>query len=103
MVSGVIIAENLQITCYWRLEKHATELIVDGTHVDDLSEERPGIKALREKGIRSPMLEIGIKKCDIREIARECGLSIYDKPPNSCLASRNPKRNKSYDGKTSKD
>ena len=74
--------------------KNAAELIVDGTHVDDLSEERPGIKALREKGIRSPMLEIGIKKCDIREIARECGLSIYDKPPNSCLASRIPRGTK---------
>ena len=86
MVYGVIIAEE-NLADHRRLEarKHATESIVDGTMWMIYLKKDLGIKALREKGIRSPMLEIGIKKCDIREIARECGLSIYYKPPNHVL------------------
>lgn len=65
-------------------------IIVDGTNVDDLSEYRPGIVALKEHGIRSPMVELGINKAEIRRIAKEYGLSVYDKPSNACLASRIP-------------
>jgi uncharacterized protein len=65
-------------------------LIVDGTNVDDLSDYRPGIRALRENGVRSPMVELGITKSEIREIAKSFGLSVYDKPSNACLASRIP-------------
>ena len=54
-------------------------------------EYRPGIKALRENGIRSPLVELGMDKWEIRSIARHSGLSIYDKPSNACLASRIPK------------
>jgi uncharacterized protein len=59
--------------------------------VDDLKEYRPGIMALRKNGVRSPFVEIGIDKSQIRSIAEEYGLSIYDKPSNACLASRIPK------------
>ena len=84
--------------CRTELGQHLVEeakragitLIVDGTNVDDLGDYRPGILALRENGVRSPMVELGITKSEIREIARRFGLSVYDKPSNACLASRIP-------------
>ena len=71
-------------------EKVGVNLIVDGTHLDDLSDYRPGMKALEENGIRSPLLELKIGKRTIRDIAQKHKISIYDKPSNSCLASRIP-------------
>lgn len=71
-------------------KKMGVSLIVDGTNLDDLSEYRPGIRALREKGVKSPMVELGISKAEVRKIAKEHGLSVYDKPSNACLASRIP-------------
>jgi uncharacterized protein len=68
--------------------KAGMSLIVDGTNIDDLTDYRPGIRALRENGVRSPMVELGITKSEIREIAKGYGLSVYDKPSNACLASR---------------
>lgn len=87
--------------CRTELGQHLAEeakkagivLIVDGTNVDDLSDYRPGIRALRENGVRSPMVELGITKSEIREIAKGFGLSVYDKPSNACLASRIPAGN----------
>jgi uncharacterized protein len=55
-----------------------------------LADYRPGIKALRENGVKSPMVELGINKSEIRKIAEQFGLSVYDKPSNACLASRIP-------------
>ena len=66
------------------------QLIVDGTNTDDLTDYRPGIKALRESGIPSPLVELGINKQNVRNIAKSNNLSVYDKPSNSCLASRIP-------------
>lgn len=66
-------------------------LIVDGTQMDDLSDVRPGIRAMKENGIRSPLVECGINKTQVRAIARSSGLSVHNKPSNSCLASRIPK------------
>lgn len=63
-------------------------LITDGTNLDDLNEYRPGIKAMREYGIRSPLIELGMTKVEIRSIAKYHDLSVYNKPSNSCLASR---------------
>ncbi|MEO9362714.1 MAG: ATP-dependent sacrificial sulfur transferase LarE [Nitrososphaera sp.] len=71
-------------------KKAGAQLIVDGTNVDDLSDYRPGIRALRENGVKSPMVELGIDKAEIRRMAQEFGLSVYDKPSNACLASRIP-------------
>jgi pyridinium-3,5-biscarboxylic acid mononucleotide sulfurtransferase len=64
------------------------QLIVDGTNLDDLSDYRPGIKAMRELGIRSPLVELGMDKQSVRAIAKFQELSVYNKPSNSCLASR---------------
>lgn len=66
------------------------DLIVDGTNASDDADDRPGMKALAELGIRSPLKECGITKEDIREGAREAGLSIWDKPAYACLATRVP-------------
>jgi uncharacterized protein len=66
------------------------EYIVDGTNLDDLGDYRPGIEALKQCGIRSPLVENKITKNEIRDIAKSVGLSVYDKPSNSCLASRIP-------------
>ena len=66
------------------------EYIVDGTNLDDLGDYRPGITALKQNGIRSPLVEKNFTKNDIRKIAHLVGLSVYDKPSNSCLASRIP-------------
>jgi len=64
--------------------------IVDGTNLDDLGDYRPGIQALKENGIRSPLVETKFFKSDIRNIAKSVGLSLHDRPANSCLASRIP-------------
>ena len=71
-------------------KKHNVEIIVDGTNLDDLGEYRPGIKALKQNGIRSPLVETHFSKSEIRNFAKLVGLSVYDKPSNSCLASRIP-------------
>ena len=64
--------------------------IVDGTQLDDLGDYRPGIEAIRSNGIRSPLVEIGFTKKQIRNESKRIGLSVYDRPSNSCLASRIP-------------
>ena len=66
------------------------KIIVDGTNLDDLNEYRPGIAALKQKGILSPLVENNFSKSEVRKMAEEAGLSVYDKPSNSCLASRIP-------------
>ena len=71
---------------------HSLEIdtIVDGTQSDDMGDYRPGIDALHGHGIKSPLLETHFTKELVRETAKSIGLSIYDKPSNSCLASRIP-------------
>jgi pyridinium-3,5-biscarboxylic acid mononucleotide sulfurtransferase len=62
--------------------------VADGTNLDDLGDERPGLKAAREWGVRSPLVEAGLSKRDVRELARELKLSNWDKPAAACLSSR---------------
>ncbi|MEW6247987.1 MAG: ATP-dependent sacrificial sulfur transferase LarE [Nitrospirota bacterium] len=65
--------------------------VVDGTNLDDLGDERPGIAAAREWGVRSPLVEAGLTKADIRALAKDLGLSNWDKPAAACLSSRVPR------------
>jgi len=65
--------------------------VVDGTNRDDLSDERPGIKAAREFSVRSPLVEASMGKADIRTLAKALGLSNWDKPAAACLSSRIPR------------
>jgi uncharacterized protein len=71
-------------------KEHTVDVIVDGTNLDDLGDYRPGIEALRQYGIKSPLVETNISKSQIRDIAKSVGLSVHDRPSNSCLASRIP-------------
>ena len=64
--------------------------IVEGTHPDDLTGPRPGLQAAREQGVRSPFLDVGIAKAEIRALARTLGLPNWDKPALACLSSRFP-------------
>jgi pyridinium-3,5-biscarboxylic acid mononucleotide sulfurtransferase len=66
------------------------KIIVDGTQSDDIGDYRPGIDALHGNGIRSPLLETKFTKELVRKTAKSVDLSIFDKPSNSCLASRIP-------------
>lgn len=71
-------------------KKYDINYVLDGTNKDDLSDYRPGRRALLELGVRSPLLEAGLTKSDIRVISFELGLPTYDKPSLACLASRFP-------------
>jgi pyridinium-3,5-biscarboxylic acid mononucleotide sulfurtransferase len=64
--------------------------IIDGTNADDTGDFRPGMRALTEMGIRSPLLESGLTKQNIRELSRGDGLNIWDKPAMACLLTRIP-------------
>ena len=94
-------AENLPDRCYYckkelfgklveiaRREGYNT--VVDGTNADDAFDHRPGRKAARELEIRSPLLEAGLTKEDIRSLSKEMGLRTWDKGSFACLASRFP-------------
>jgi len=69
-------------------EERGFSVIVDGFNADDSGEFRPGRKAGRELGVRSPLAEAGFTKDEIRELARALGLSNWAKPPMACLSSR---------------
>ena len=62
--------------------------VIDGSNLDDLGDYRPGMKALEELGVISPLRHCGFTKSDVREISRELGLATWDKPSFACLASR---------------
>ena len=62
--------------------------VAEGSNTDDLGDFRPGSRAVRELGVRSPLLETGLSKQDIRDLSREAGLPTWDKPSFACLASR---------------
>lgn len=64
--------------------------VVDGVNADDLSDYRPGIQAAQERGVRSPLAEVGVSKMDVRALSKQLGLSWWDKPAQPCLSSRFP-------------
>ena len=64
--------------------------VCEGTNADDENDYRPGLKALTEAGIRSPLLECGLTKNEIRFLARRAGMAQWNKTPSACLASRIP-------------
>jgi len=70
-------------------EQHFKE-VLDGSNADDLLDYRPGMKALKELDIKSPLLEAGFTKDDIRALSKEMDLPTWDKPPYACLLTRLP-------------
>jgi len=105
-----IVSEELEIEgfsenpinrCYYckqelfsKIAKYAKEnginFIADGSNVDDLQDYRPGLKAMSELGVISPLKKAGLTKADIRELSRQLGLKTWDKPAFACLSSRFP-------------
>jgi pyridinium-3,5-biscarboxylic acid mononucleotide sulfurtransferase len=63
---------------------------VNGTNLDDLGDYRPGLEAAKQAGARSPLVEAGFTKADVRRIAQLLGLPVWDKPAAACLSSRLP-------------
>lgn len=64
--------------------------VCDGTNASDPGPDRPGLRAVRERGVHSPLLVHGVTKEETRELARALGLSAWDRPANACLSSRIP-------------
>ena len=71
-------------------EEQGHGIVLEGTNVDDLGDYRPGIKALGELGVKSPLMEAGLGKQEIRDLSRKFGLATWDKPSFACLMSRLP-------------
>ena len=94
-------AENGPRRCYYckralftRMKEQAAEdgytVLLDGTNASDDAGDRPGMRALRELQVRSPLRECGITKDMVRSLSREAGLFTWEKPAYACLATRIP-------------
>jgi uncharacterized protein len=66
------------------------QVVADGNNASDLGDYRPGMAAARERGVRSPLVEVSIGKAEVRDLARALGLPVWDKPAMACLSSRVP-------------
>ncbi len=104
ILSSPLITSNPPDRCYHcksamlrMLRKKALtdgySLIIDGTNASDSADDRPGMRALTELSVRSPLRECGLSKDDIRRLSKEAGLFTWNKPAYSCLATRVPAGN----------
>lgn len=95
------VAENPPERCYHckraifsamtaAAQRDGYTLLLDGTNASDVEDDRPGMRALRELKVRSPLRECGLAKEEIRRLSREAGLFTWDKPAYACLATRIP-------------
>jgi len=95
------VAENPSNRCYYcktaifslikeTAIKDGYSILLDGTNASDDSGDRPGMRALEELSIRSPLKDCGITKSDVRRLSKEAGLFTWDKPAYACLATRVP-------------
>ncbi|MDP4206654.1 MAG: ATP-dependent sacrificial sulfur transferase LarE [Bacteroidota bacterium] len=95
------VSENPVNRCYFckkiefskilqKAQEYQINIVFDGSNVDDLSDYRPGLQALSELKIQSPLREAGLTKSEIRQLSHELGLRTWDKPAFACLASRIP-------------
>ena len=79
---------------YTHLSKIATtdsyQWVANGTNVDDLGDFRPGLEAAKQYGVRSPLVEAGLSKSEIRSLSKDMDLPTWDKPAQACLSSRIP-------------
>jgi uncharacterized protein len=96
-----VFVHNPQDRCYYckrgvlgtlaeLARKQGIQWIVEGSNRDDLGDYRPGERAVKESGGRSPLREADLAKAEIRELARRAGLAVWNKPAESCLAARFP-------------
>jgi len=73
-----------------RAQEEGYHYVIDGTNFDDISDYRPGLKALKELSVKSPLLECKLTKAEIRAFSKELGLNTWDKPAYACLLTRIP-------------
>ncbi|MBR4138555.1 MAG: ATP-dependent sacrificial sulfur transferase LarE [Lachnospiraceae bacterium] len=101
VLSDSIITNNPSNRCYYCKQKifkkilegaqaDGYKIIIDGTNASDDSSDRPGMKALQELQVLSPLRECGITKDRVRQLSKEAGLFTWDKPAYACLATRIP-------------
>lgn len=101
VMSSREVTDNPANRCYYckrlifeTIKKAAAQdgftVLLDGTNFSDDSNDRPGMKALRELSVLSPLRECGLTKADIRRLSKEAGLFTWDKPAYACLATRIP-------------
>lgn len=101
ILSDPTVASNHADRCYWckrRIfgtiaavaEEDGRDLVIDATNASDDPSVRPGMRALAEMGVRSPLKECQITKGEVRELSRRAGLWTWNLPSNSCLATRIP-------------
>lgn len=72
------------------LDKLNIHVLLDGTNIDDLKNCRPGLRAIHELGVHTPLVSCGLGKAEIRELSRELKLDTSEQPSSSCLATRIP-------------
>lgn len=101
VLSNPLVTENSSDRCYHckntifstiteAAQKDGFKLLVDGTNASDDAGDRPGMRALAELSVRSPLRECGLTKSEIRRLSKEAGLFTWDKPAYACLATRIP-------------
>ena len=99
VLSDKMVASNPQDRCYYCKQhimsaitsaaaEDGYDTVCDGTNASDDADDRPGLRALGEYGIRSPLRECGLTKADIRKASKEAGLPTWNKPAYACLATR---------------
>jgi pyridinium-3,5-biscarboxylic acid mononucleotide sulfurtransferase len=69
-------------------KQNKIEVIFDGSNTDDIGDYRPGREAAKENNVRSPLIEVGLSKAELRELSKKHGLPTWDKPASPCLSSR---------------
>ena len=101
ILADEIVASNPANRCYFCKQRifgaileaakaDGFDLVVDGTNASDRADDRPGMRALQELSVRSPLRECGLTKQEIRRLSKEAGLFTHDKPAYACLATRIP-------------
>lgn len=101
ILSESIIANNPENRCYYckrklfgilreRALRDGYEVLLDGTNASDEASDRPGMRAIKELSVLSPLRECGISKAELRRLSKEAGLFTWDKPAYACLATRVP-------------
>lgn len=69
-------------------DRLGVDIVVNGANLDDQGDYRPGMQAAKEHKVRSPLIEVGLTKAEVRELARHWDLPVWDKPASPCLSSR---------------
>ncbi|MCL2282150.1 MAG: ATP-dependent sacrificial sulfur transferase LarE [Fibromonadales bacterium] len=99
ILSNEKVSSNPDNRCYFckkeifeticaKAQSDGIKLVIDGTNASDCANERPGIKALQELSVRSPLRECGIAKSEVRRLSQEAGLFTWNKNAYACLATR---------------